>query len=146
MSASHWRPSPRRGRRPRGCAGPIRLISSATGLARLELAAADDDIGSGFGESERHRAAEALARAGDDDDFSVRPKRRDAHAAASDAISCGARQQQIRLRAEEFVDRLARLAAQEFGVAAFQRDRQLPAREDVVPADRADVSRPEAMA
>ena len=48
-------------------------------LARRELAARDHDVGAGLREAERHRPAEALAPAGDDDHLAGGVEGRDGH-------------------------------------------------------------------
>ena len=70
MSAAHSSQSPT-WHRTASARRPSARISSATILARFDLAARDDDVGAGFGESQRHGPAQALAGPGDDDDLAV---------------------------------------------------------------------------
>ena len=57
-------------------------------LARFELAARDDHVGARLREAQRHRAAQALAAAGDDDDLAGRVEARGASSCRA-ARSCG---------------------------------------------------------
>ena len=77
MSAAHWSQSPTwHARRARG--GPGRGFPRRPPRTRSSFDC-DDDVGSRFPESQRHRASRALAGAGDDHDLAGRVEVGDAH-------------------------------------------------------------------